>query len=129
MAVRENISITDTIAVLNRLVAADPKSITGLINSRVKANEAMAADADLQALGWMGHPDEPPYNVGLLGILNALFGKDANGNGPILVEFEVVCPGGCNLSGETGLAIGQICPICSNRILMPGSVSGFSRLA
>jgi hypothetical protein len=74
---------------LNEAWAADPRALEHLLRARVVCNETLANHPTIQV---MGHPvdginPEIPqgakYAVGLLGLINGMFGTDENGVGPI----------------------------------------------
>ena len=56
---------------LNRALAADPEAMKALIEYRVPCNEALAKDPTIQVVPL---PDQPGYQVGLLGIVNGMLG-------------------------------------------------------
>lgn len=78
----ERAAVERAIEVLNRLHAADPTVLPALIAHRVPCNEAAADDPTVQ----VGHIDDDRTKgceVGLLGIVNGLFGVQ----GPKAVGF------------------------------------------
>jgi hypothetical protein len=94
-AVIASISIPGAIDLLNEALALDPVAISALVSNRVPCNENLANHDSIQA---SGHP----FSVGLLGIINGLFGVDERGWGAIaavveadlktVVRFERVVP-------------------------------------
>jgi len=87
MSIKESITIQDVLEVLNRAHTADPDAMCALVNARVPCNEALANDPTIQ----VGHPNDDPskgYEVGLVGVLNGLFGADAENWGTIAYEVE-----------------------------------------
>lgn len=64
-------AIERAIEVLNRVHAADPSVLPALIAHRVPCNESVADDPTVQ----VGVVDDG-FEVGLLGIVNGLFGTD-----------------------------------------------------
>lgn len=84
----------DAVDVLNRIHAADPLVLDQLVSARVSCNQALADDPTVQVGGFNaeGEPvrsDGPAvaYQVGLLGILNGIFGVQENGQGYIAAVF------------------------------------------
>ena len=77
------VSPMDAIAYLNSLVDLDRGAISALIENRVPANDELADHPTCQVQ--MG-PDGPV--VGLLGVINGLFGVDEHGYGAIAACFE-----------------------------------------
>lgn len=83
MAIYETISIDDAITYLNELIALDKPAIAALIANRVPCNEALANHPTVQV-----SKQNDGYHVGMLGILNGLFGVDDTEWGPIVFVFE-----------------------------------------
>lgn len=83
--IHETIDIDHTIRLLNEALKLDPQAVTALIEHRVPCNDQLADHPSIQC----GHPpDQPTARVGLLGLLNGIFGADENGWGPIAAVFE-----------------------------------------
>lgn len=80
---RNRAAIRDAIGVLNRVHAADPTVLPVLFAHRVRCNEALADDPSVQVKQREGHCD-----VGLLGIINGLFGVDAATRGFISAHYD-----------------------------------------
>jgi hypothetical protein len=77
-------AIDRAIAVLNRALAADPVAIKNLIDYRVPCNRSLGSDPAIQT-SW--DEREPKiHRVGILGIVNGLFGIDEKTWGPIAAE-------------------------------------------
>lgn len=79
----KQVTLTHALSVLNRIHALDPTVMPALIGYRVPCNDALAADPTVQ----VGSSGEK-YEVGLLGILNGLFGVDENDWGFIYARFD-----------------------------------------
>lgn len=77
--------IDTAIEVLNRIHAADPEVLPVLIAQRVKCNEAVAADPTVQ-VHW--HEGYKCWQVGLLGILNGIYGIQEGGGGYIGAHYD-----------------------------------------
>lgn len=76
-------AIEEAIAVLNRIHEADPMVLPALISLRVPCNEAVANDPAVQ----VGvHEDE--FEVGVLGIINGIFGTNDDGWGWICAKLD-----------------------------------------
>lgn len=73
--IKETVSLENIIAFLNNLLLCDPKAIESLINTRVECNEALADHRTVQ-VAQVGHI----YEVGILGILNGIFGIHEEGS-------------------------------------------------
>lgn len=78
-AQREN-----AVAILNDINNADPTVLPALIGHRVTCNKALASHPTVQ----VGFIAEDNYEVGLLGILNGLFGIKADRYGFIAAKFD-----------------------------------------
>ena len=80
----KNVSPQDAIDFLNELVALDKEAIHNLVETRVWCNYQLAKHPTVQM--------HKQYQVGLLGILNGLFGTfdsgDKAGWGPIVGCFD-----------------------------------------
>ena len=93
---RESITIEDALEVLNRATKADPQAMRELVAARMPCNAALRDDPTIQVSG-SGSDDA---EVGLLGIINGMFGIDEDGWGPLgavmnngaLIGFERVTP-------------------------------------
>lgn len=85
--VREQVSVDDVLAVLNEALELDPLAVTNLVEARLPCNDALSEHPTIQC-GPSGGTTKH-WQVGLLGILNGLFGifdEDApepTGFGPI----------------------------------------------
>lgn len=82
----ENISIKHTIDLLNSALISDRNAVEKLVGQRVKCNKTMAEHPTIQ-VGTVEN-QKNKYEVGLLGILNGLFGVDEKGYGPISAVFD-----------------------------------------
>lgn len=107
--ISEHISISDTITYLNSLVEADPEAVLQLIEQRVPCNIQLANHPRCQVVA--GNPSQ----VGLLGILNGLFGADEDQWGTIASVSDVVCTGTCQGvvdTPEDGQGANLPCRVC-----------------
>jgi hypothetical protein len=78
-------NVKHAINLLNEAFKMDPEAINKLVGSRVKCNKELADHPTIQVLG---EGDPMTFTVGLLGILNGIFGKDGNGTGYIGIELD-----------------------------------------
>lgn len=70
---------------LNELILIDPIAMHELfLNRRVKCNKALAHHPSVQV---KGHKDGS-FDVGILGILNGIFGTDKDGYGGIVMVID-----------------------------------------
>lgn len=80
---KDSISLDEAIAFLNELLAIDGPAIAALIANRVPCNQTLAEHPTVQVSAQHGG-----YHVGLLGIINGLFGTIDGVNGPILTKWQ-----------------------------------------
>lgn len=107
--IKSSVTIEEVLEVLNRAVEVDPEAMHSLCTNRVPCNNTLAKDPTIQVSKTLR--EGANYKVGLLGILNGIFGTDESGWGTIAGEFEVVCPS-CKTQGEKGTSEGDLCPVC-----------------
>jgi len=101
MPIADTITIEDALTVLNRMLAADPVATQKLVQGRVPCSDALAEDPTVQVYstpiynikpGKMGrHVGEvvgQDHKVGLLGVINGMFGKDEDDWGPIAAVYD-----------------------------------------
>ena len=78
-------AISQAVKVLNEAIESDPIAMNQLINSRVMCNAALADHPSIQVGKDTRYTEV--WWVGLLGIINGIFGVDENGWG--FIEAEV----------------------------------------
>ena len=71
------------IEVLNEIVKLDPKAAHDLVEYRVPCNMALGDHPSVQVV-----QGDEGLAVGLLGVLNGIFGTDENGWGTLCAVFE-----------------------------------------
>lgn len=76
--------IKKVISFLNSLLVIDRKAIETLLNVKVLCNKQLGEHETVQTYN-LGNGD---YCVGLLGLLNGLFGLDKWNRGPIIAVFD-----------------------------------------
>lgn len=76
----------EAVRVLNRIHAEDATVMPALIAYRVPCNEALTDDETVQV--GRAVPNEPQCEVGLLGILNGIFGINDNRYGYIAAIYD-----------------------------------------
>lgn len=84
MPLKKFVSIQDTVDFLNSLIDIDPDAISNLSSVRVGCNKAMADHPTVQVAGI----SKSYFIVGIVGILNGLFGSDEYGWGHISADYE-----------------------------------------
>ena len=82
--VKEKINLQETVDFLNELLKIDPIAITALFSMRIACNEALADHETVQVLASY----KTFFHVGIMGILNGLFGIDEHGWGHISIDYD-----------------------------------------
>lgn len=88
---KETITVEDAIQVLNEAMTCDNNAIGSMIDIRVPCNQDLAKHTTVQVArygdGW---------RVGILGIINGMFGTDERGYGPIsaILDYNPADPKG-----------------------------------
>ena len=82
--VKKNVTIQETVDFLNELLKVDSQAINTLFSTRMACNKDMADHDTVQVAVF------PPdyFQVGMIGILNGLFGKDEFGWGHICADYN-----------------------------------------
>ena len=80
---KDSITIQETLDLLNGALKDDPEAINNLVDKRVNCNDTLADHPTIQV-----YSDGKKDFVGLLGILNGLFGVDEKGSGPIAARVD-----------------------------------------
>lgn len=105
MPIKESVTIEETIQLLNEFVLLDPEAMRDLLDSRVECNEAVSNHPTIQVSALFDS-----YKVGLLGVLNGLFGVASDGYGAIAAVYDAT---------DSNLTDG---------ILVKGRLLGFKRI-
>ncbi len=82
VGIRESITLDETIEFLNELIGIDRPAVAALLLNRVPCNERLARHPTVQVMRRNG------FQVGMLGILNGLFGADESGRGTITIMLD-----------------------------------------
>ncbi len=86
---KDAITARDVVDFLNEALRIDPEAVTALMSQRVGASVALADHPSIQV---RKHDGEPSFTVGMLGLLNGLFGTIEGGYydgwGPIKVKMK-----------------------------------------
>lgn len=85
--IRPSITLVEVVTLLNELVALDQDAMTALVENRVVCNEALANHPTVQVVGLLGDGDNNCM-VGILGILNGIFGTDDEHCGALEAVFD-----------------------------------------
>lgn len=86
-SLKQRISIGEMIDFLNSLLKIDYYAVYGLFTTRSFCNDEMAHHSTVQVLEREGNFGRE-YFVGVLGILNGMFGIDSRGFGPITAIYD-----------------------------------------
>ncbi|MGO0058645.1 hypothetical protein ACTID9_01025 [Brevibacillus fluminis] len=81
MSIKETISVDEVVQLLNQLSIEDKTAMENLICARVECNEAVANHPTVQV-------SQDAFKVGMLGVLNGLFGVAQDGFGAIAADFD-----------------------------------------
>lgn len=84
MPIKSKVSIDETVDFLNELLKTDPLAIHSLFSMRTSCNEELADHPTVQ-VGTIG--TSTYHIVGLIGIINGLFGVDDDGVGHIIADY------------------------------------------
>lgn len=82
--VKDSVTIIETVDFLNELVKLDPVAMNALFSMRIGCTKAMADHPTVQ-VGVLG---KGYFTVGLIGILNGLFGADEHQWGHISADID-----------------------------------------
>jgi len=83
---KQSITITEVINYLNELADIDREAIRNLVNARVRCTETLSVHPTAQV--GIVNATEGTYEIGMLGLLNGVFGVDEQGYGPIMAMFS-----------------------------------------
>lgn len=82
--IKPSVTVEEAIELLNELVTADPEAARNLVEQRVECTQGLAGHPTIQVY----QPEGVTPSVGLLGVINGMFGTDEAGWGPISAVFE-----------------------------------------
>lgn len=82
--IKDTVTIKETVDFLNSILKIDPVSVTGILSCRISCNQALAVHESVQ----VGRVADNYCEVGMIGILNGLFGIDKFGWGHISAEYR-----------------------------------------
>lgn len=88
---RDEVTVEQVVELLNQALAADDVAITELIQTRTACNEKLSKHSSIQvglAPGCNPEDKKLLYEVGILGLLNGLFGVDDKQWGAIAAEMD-----------------------------------------
>lgn len=124
--IKETVTIGEVIELLNDATKRDPEAIARLINIRTLCNESLSNHPTIQVSDEHGRDA-----VGLLGIINGIFGIDDKGWGGIAALFDVECPKEIQTGIDHGVPAGakfnDECPKCGSKLVL-GALLEFRRV-
>jgi hypothetical protein len=91
--IKETVSIDEAIALLNEILQLDPEVANIMVKHHFICNEMIANHATIQVQATEMNPFQRVGNktegwVGILGVINGMFGVHENGMGPICYEIN-----------------------------------------
>ena len=118
--IKESITIQEVADLLNSAVAADQETMQRLVELRLVCNQSLAEHETIQV---KENSEEGTMNVGILGIINGMFGVSDKG-GALGAVYEVVCAHGHDT--EVGQTICNKCNTCGSNLKI-GKLLRFQR--
>lgn len=134
---KDSVTLDEVIELLNDAVNSDRIAMDLLVNERVYCNGTLANHPTIQVqkaeplvvFNTKMSEEISRWQVGLLGILNGIFGIDERGLGRIGAVFNVVCAGDCQEADFEGYTVGETCPVCKEEALILGPLVRFEKVA
>jgi hypothetical protein len=134
---KDSVTLDEVIDLLNDAVSDDPWAMDMLLEQRVYCNERLANHQTIQVrkaeplvvFNTQMSEEISRWQVGILGILNGIFGIDERGMGRIQAVFNVICANECQSADFEGYKVGESCPICKNASLMLGPLVRFEKVS
>ena len=80
--IKEKVSKQETVDFLNHILKIDPDAVNNLFSIRVGCNKVLARHPSVQ----VGKITDDYFIVGMMGVLNGLFGSDEHGWGHIVID-------------------------------------------
>lgn len=105
--IKTTVTLEEVVNLFNTATKADPGAMRALIETRVPCNKELASHPSIQVC--------EDCTVGLLGLLNGIFGSDEKGWGTLAADFEVVCPN-CSAVPEQA-TVRDKCPHCGVQLV------------
>lgn len=85
--IHDLVYLETVIEYLNELIKLDPHAMDQLVKNRVECNQRLASHPTAQSI-LISEIDGERYEIGILGVLNGLFGIDDQGWGGIVAMFD-----------------------------------------
>ena len=109
--IKEFVGIEEALEVLNRLVEKDKVAATCLVDIRIPCSIDVAFDDTIQT----GFHVDYEATLGLLGVVNGIFGVDSKGQSAIVAEYGYVCT--CDVAHDVeGSKDLEACPMCGSEV-------------
>lgn len=89
---RDSVTLDEVVTLINEAITLDPRAMYNLAESRVECNDALAAHPTIQVTR---EKKGEPAVVGLIGIIEGLFGTDDRGHGAIAFVYNKDTTGQC----------------------------------
>jgi hypothetical protein len=83
--IQETVTLDSVIDLLNEALELDQEAMSNLVSNRAECNEALAEHPTIQC---SSHHVEGTYTIGLLGIINGIFGVDEDLYGAVTMVLE-----------------------------------------
>lgn len=84
--VKQELGLQEMVDRLNDMLVVDPVAVNALFNTRIMCNKAFGGHPAVQTAAYGGKGG--PCCVGIIGIINGLFGADEDGWGHFAVEVD-----------------------------------------
>jgi len=81
---KESITAKDVVKLLNQMLKIDRQCVEKLIENRVPCTRKLAMHPTIQVIG----KGDGTYRIGMMGIINGMFGIDDNGMGQIVAYYK-----------------------------------------
>ena len=119
--IRNEITPSQVVEVLNRSLKADPEAIRKLFDTRISCNDELSKDPEIQVAIFK----DGVQTISFLGLLNGFFGIHNNW-GVIQSMWDLKCSGDETHEVPQGCAyLSEACAECGSEIVL-GDLVGFS---
>lgn len=106
-------TVEQAVKILNEALKADPAAVNSLFNNRVACNGNLAKHKTIQVAQSGGPLCNGSYELGVIEIINGLFGVDDTNGGAIAAQYGLKC--GCDEVPDGG-QYGFRCEVCDCKI-------------
>jgi len=119
MPIRDSVTLNEVVDLLNSMLELDKETTQRLVETRIVCNQKLADHPTIQVSSYRV---EGQHHVGLLGVLNGLFGVDEDLYGGLAVVYEVICPNGHKTKNTDTIMVN--CHVCGSKLML-GSIEKF----